>query len=248
LGNCGLAANRQSLYDETREQVASFAIQKLIRQEPRLLAEYKEIPRSDTEISHFYQTYEDRLDFLERFKHNKEYSNEDIIQYSALFKRKIICIVEEEGDNRMSMICPGVPFRRENIIFLLHSNGNHYETFQYPIYLSDEMIDALKNLPVETVSKEYIMTMKDFTLDDLMSFILSERVKRRKNLNQRTRSKKASSAKHSRKSVSRTLVHASQTKLLTEFERRKQIENNQQLALQLNHNIKRGTTLRSKRF
>ena len=87
----------------------------------------------------------------------------------------------------MSMICPGVAFRKENIIFLLHSNGNHYETFQYPIHVSNEMVEALKNVDA-VVSKEYVIQIKDFTLETLMSSILSSRVKRRKTLNRRSKS------------------------------------------------------------
>lgn len=186
IGNCDIDPNRQDLYQKTRKEVASFAIQKLKRQERGLLAEYKQVKRTDEEIARFYKTSEKRINFLEEFKTNKEYSNEDIIYYAALRKKKILCIVEEEAPNRVSMICPNIPFLKENIVFLVHSNGNHYNTFHYPIHVSEEMVYALKHLPVESVSKEYIITIKDFTLEQLLSFLVTYRVNRRKSKNIRT--------------------------------------------------------------
>lgn len=183
LRNCDVYATRPGLYNKTRREVATFAIEKLREQEPELLAEFKEVPRNDEEIARFYQTFEERLDFLERFKTNKEYSNEDIIQYAALLKNKILCIVEEEGDHRVSLICPDIPFTPNNVLFLVHSNGNHYNTFEYPIHVSMELIRALKNLKVETVSSEYTLTMKDFTLKQLLSLLLKNRMNRRKTNN-----------------------------------------------------------------
>jgi hypothetical protein len=190
LGNCDIDSNRQDLYEKTRRNVASFAIQKLRSQEPELLKEYTQVKRTDEEIARFYKTSDERIDFLESFKTNNDYSNEDIIFYASLRKRKILCIVEEGGANRVSMICPNIPFQKENILFLVHSNGNHYNTFQYPIHVSEEMVYALKHLPVESVSKEYIITIKDFTLDQLLSFVVTSRVKLRKSKNLRTRTRK----------------------------------------------------------
>lgn len=184
LGNCDLDANRPDLYDETRRDAAVFAIQKLKRQKRGLLTEFNQVKRSDEDLARFHQTFEDRLNFLERFKTNKEYSNEDIIQYTSLLKRKVLCIVEEEGDHRVSLICPNVPFTSKNIVFLLHSNGNHYITFQYPIHVSEEIVYALKHLPVETVSKENVITVKDFVLEQLIHFIVTSRFQRRKTKNQ----------------------------------------------------------------
>jgi hypothetical protein len=194
LGNCGLLANRQDLYQKTRRDIAAFAIQKLRRQEKDLLKEYKKFPRSASDLERFKQTFDDRISFLEEFKTNDEYSNEDIIYYAALRKRKILCIVEEGGDNRVSLICPNIPFKKENILFMVHSQGIHYNTFQYPIRVSEEMVYALKHLPVETVSTEYIITIKDFTLDNLLEYIVASRVKRRRTesiLNKTNRIKKS---------------------------------------------------------
>lgn len=183
LGNCGIGSTHPDIYKKTRKMIASFAIQKLRRQERSLLTEYKKYPRSSEDLLRFKRTFEDRISFLEEFKTNDEYSNEDIIYYAALQKRKILCIVEEGGDNRVSLICPNIPFLKRDILFLVHSDGNHYNTFQYPIHVSEEMVYALKNLPVETISTEYIITIKDFTLDNLLEFIVSARIKRRKTEN-----------------------------------------------------------------
>ena len=231
LGNCDLIPNRPDLYDKTRKEAAFFAIQKIKRQERSLLDEFKQVSRTDEDIARFHQTFEDRLDFLDRFKTNKEYSNEDIIQYTALLKRKILCIVEEEGDHRVSLICPNIPFTSKNIVFLLHSNGNHYITFQYPIHVSDEMVYALKHLPVETVSKEYVITIKDFTLDKLLTFVLTSRIHRRKTEN---------ISKNKRKTL--TLA---QRKLLNHYTlKKKQINQNHRIAIKLNSQFKKSASRR----
>lgn len=184
LGNCDMIANRQDLYQKTRREVATFAIEKLNQQEETLLSELNEVPRTDEEIARFYEAFEKRLDFLEKFKTNKAYSNEDIVQYAALLKGKILCIVEEEGENRMSLICPNIPFQKENILFLVHSNGIHYESFEYPIHVSDEMVYALKHV-TNIELNEYTMKLKEFTLQQLLSFIVKNRMNQRKTQNLR---------------------------------------------------------------
>jgi len=117
LGNCDMIANRQDLYQKTRKEVATFAIEKLNQQEEILVSEFNEVPRTDEEMVRFYEAFEKRLDFLEQFKTNNAFSNEDIVQYAALLKRKILCIVEEGGENRMSLICPNIPFKKRIFFF-----------------------------------------------------------------------------------------------------------------------------------
>jgi hypothetical protein len=179
LGNCDMIANRQELYQKTRKEVATFAIEKLNQQKETLLAEFNAVHRTPEEIVRFYETFEERLDFLEQFKANNAFSNEDIVQYAALLKGKILCIVEEKGENRMSLICSDIPFRKENILFLVHSHGIHYDTFEYPIHVSDEMVYALKHLQGVDVM-EYTMKLKEFTLQQLLSFIVTSRIRRRR--------------------------------------------------------------------
>lgn len=183
LGKCDMVANRQDLYNKTRREVAAFAIRKIKQQKRGLLDEFNEQHRQDEEIARFYETFEKRIYFLERFKTNKEYSNEDIIYYAALLKRKILCIVEEGGDQRVSLICPDIPFRKENILFMLHSSGIHYESFQYPIHVTDEMAYVLKHIQYGTVITEGIITIKDFLLSQLISFVVNARVNRRRTEN-----------------------------------------------------------------
>jgi hypothetical protein len=180
LGNCDMIPNRQDLYQKTRREVATFAIEKLNQQKETLLAEFNAVHRTPEEIVRFYETFEERLDFLEQFKANNAFSNEDIVQYAALLKGKILCIVEEKGENRMSLICPDIPFRKENILFLVHSDGIHYESFEYPIHVSDEMVYALKHLQGVDVM-EHTMKLKEFTLQQLLSFIVTTRIRRRRN-------------------------------------------------------------------
>jgi hypothetical protein len=64
LGNCDMIANRQDLYQKTRRQVAAFAIEKLNQQQETLLAEFTTVPRNDEEMARFYESFEERLDFL----------------------------------------------------------------------------------------------------------------------------------------------------------------------------------------
>lgn len=179
LGNCDMIDNRYDLYQKTRSEVATFAIQKLEEQEKTFLSEFNTVPRTNEELIRFYDTFDKRIDFLEKFKTNNAFSNEDIVQYAALLKGKILCIVEEKGENRMSLICPDIPFRKENILFLVHSSGIHYESFEYPIHVSDEMVYALKHLQGVDVM-EYTMKLKEFTLQQLLSFIVTNRIRRRR--------------------------------------------------------------------
>jgi hypothetical protein len=90
-----------------------------------------------------------------------------------------LCIVEEKGENRMSLICPNIPFQKENILFLVHSDGIHYESFEYPIHVSDEMVYVLKHLQGVDVM-EHTMKLKKFTLQQLLSFIVTSRIRRRR--------------------------------------------------------------------
>lgn len=180
LGNCDMIDNRQGLYQKTRREVATFAIEKLEEQEKTFLSEFNTVPHTNEELIRFYDTFDKRIDFLKQFKTNKAFSNEDIVQYAALLKGKILCIVEEKGENRMSLICPDIPFQKENILFLVHSEGIHYESFEYPIHVSDEMVYALKHLQGVDVM-EYTMKLKEFTLQQLLSFIVTNRIRRRRN-------------------------------------------------------------------
>jgi hypothetical protein len=185
LGNCDMIDNRYDLYQKTRSEVATFAIQKLEEQEKTFLSEFNTVPRTNEELIRFYDTFDKRIDFLEKFKTNNAFSNEDIVQYAALLKGKILCIVEEKGENRMSLICPDIPFRKENILFLVHSERIHYESFEYPIHVSDEMVYALKHLQGVDVM-EYTMKLKEFTLQQLLSFIVTTRIRRRRTENRRS--------------------------------------------------------------
>jgi hypothetical protein len=68
LGNCDMIANRQDLYQKTRREVATFAIEKLNQQEETLVSELNTVPRTDEEIVRFYEVFEKRLDFWKNSK------------------------------------------------------------------------------------------------------------------------------------------------------------------------------------
>lgn len=189
LGNCDLEANNKRLYKKTRIEVATYAIEYLKQDFPRLMKEYKEQPRSRRDIERYKEWTKKKLRFLERFKTNNEYSNEDIIYHAAMMKQKILCIVEEEEPNKMSIVCPNIPFTRDNIVMLVHSGGNHYNTFEYPIHLPKDFIYALKNYkmgPFDSLMEEHGITVKDITLGRLLDFIVESRLRHRRTKNKRT--------------------------------------------------------------
>ena len=183
LRNGDIGSHREDLFNKTRREVASFAIQKIKSQKRKLLAEFKQVERNEEEMTRFYDAFDERIHFLQDFKTNKEYSNEDIIYYAALYKQVNLCIVEEEGPHRMALISPNLPLTSKNTLFFVHSNGNHYNTFEYPIHVSSELLYALKHLQAPSEFKEYTITIKDFILEDLMKKIVSNRINRRKTEN-----------------------------------------------------------------
>jgi hypothetical protein len=248
LGNCDMVANRQDLYNKTRREVATFAIRKIKQQKRGLLAEFNQRSRTDEEIARFYDTFEKRIKFLEDFKTNKEYSNEDIIYYAALLKRKILCIVEEGGDQRVSLVCPDIPFRKENIVFLLHSSGIHYESFQYPIHVSEEIAYVLDHIQDGTVIKEGTITIKDFLLNQLISFVVTARVNRRRTENRlsvlnRNRSKNRSKNRMKNRISKRKYNQTRKGNVIRKIPHQFLNEPNKQNSIRIEHDLERAMRL-----
>jgi hypothetical protein len=216
LGNCDLEANQSKLYRNTRIEVATFSIQDIKRNFPEELKKYKEEQvRTKNDIERYKEWTKKKIRFLERFKTNNEYSTEDIIYHAAAMKKKILCIVEEEIPNKMSIICPNIPFLRENIVMMVHSGGNHYNTFLTPVYLSKEFVHALKNYklgPFDSLMEENGVTVKDITLDRLLSSIIKSRLTRRRTIN-----KNSSKTKTSKSRTSKTFKTRKKLNLLPEL-------------------------------
>jgi hypothetical protein len=155
LGNCLIDDRKNPLFNQTRIQVSELLLgkyehelkelQKQIQKNrnPRLLRERIGLQRM--------------IAFIHHFMNSLEYSTEEVIYFSAMLKEKIFLIVRDQpfdGEFQTTLIIPeGVSITRDNVLVLIHSNGNHYNTLTYPLTLSDKFLNMLRRYNASDVDQ-----------------------------------------------------------------------------------------------
>jgi hypothetical protein len=98
---------------------------------------------------------QNKFNFVNKFSKTNvqplEYSTEPVIFVTAMMKSKILVVVDTEplpGNTTQfgfSLIePPGVTFTKENLVILIRSDGNHYNTLKYPLVIPDVFMKNLK--------------------------------------------------------------------------------------------------------
>ncbi len=140
----------------------------------RLGKRIKEISKHIKEISKRIDEISKRIEEIQNFSTSQEYADEPVIQETALYKKKILFIVQQSDDPLVSLIHPiGVPMTQENVIILLRSaTQQHYNTFIYPLEINDDFLEMLSIFEAKTNSivVEEGLNIKDSTLKDVLSY------------------------------------------------------------------------------
>jgi hypothetical protein len=153
LGNCDLLdddrIDRLAMSDRW---TASIALENLYNDE------YTSVRSSGNDASKERElnTVKEKIQFALRFPHptgkNYEFSNEDVIYVTAGFKSKIIFILEDapipdKNDHDQYAFTliepPEVPYAKENIVILIRTGTNHYDTLPYPLRIPDLFMEQL---------------------------------------------------------------------------------------------------------
>jgi len=142
----------------------------------------KEISKRIEEISKRIEEINKRIEEIQNFSTSQEYADEPIIHETAVYKKKILFIVQQSDDPIVSMIHPiGVPMTQENVIVLLRSSTQqHYNTFIQPLEINDDFLEMLSNFEAATNSivLEEGLNIKDATLEDVLSYYNPNKLKK----------------------------------------------------------------------
>jgi len=146
LGNCRIDDTRSPLFNQTRQHVSQLLLGKYL-EDLREVQQRMQRLRSPALLKDRIRIQR-KIAFMHHFMNSLEYSTEEVIYFSALLKDKILFIVRDQmydGEFQVTLIVPdGVTFTRDNILVLIHSNGNHYNTLTYPLTRSDKFLNMLQ--------------------------------------------------------------------------------------------------------
>ena len=149
LGNCDIGDKKNPLYNQTRQEVSDLLIAKY-NEDLDLMDLVNEVDTKNHWVE--IERIQEKIKFMQHFRNSYVYSTEEVIYFSALLKKKILFIVREEpdpdgfvGDFQTTLIIPkGVPIRPENVLVMIHSDGIHYNTLQYPLKITDKFLTMIR--------------------------------------------------------------------------------------------------------
>lgn len=155
LGNCLIDDRQSPLFNQTRQHVSELLIGKY---ENELNEIQKQIQRTRNPVLLRERIgIQQKIAFMYHFMHSLEYSTEEVIYFSALLKEKVLFIVRDQmfdGEFQTTLIVPeGISITRDNVLVMIHSNGNHYNTLTYPLTLSDKFLKMLRRYNTSDVDQ-----------------------------------------------------------------------------------------------
>jgi len=164
LGNCTLDEQSHPLLNQDRHTAVSL-LRKIYESEyGRVFDSNQAFESKDRELDELSE----KVEFLEKFDkvtgQNYEYSTEEVIQITAYLKEKILFIFDvepippENTQYGFTLIEPiGVEFKKENIVILIRTGQNHYDTLRYPLDIPVAFVERLSRFRHDPNSPHIMM-------------------------------------------------------------------------------------------